>query len=147
MANGGHKVLLTVTVDDLNGNNSVTVTVVKKAASGPGEVTVQPGATGLEKEIHGSDRTAATNGDLILEVTATGDLAGATTVDVPFSCNIIGDIDGNGGAEPTDVSLLINKLNGLGNAGYHDKAFDLDANLGAEPTDVSILINVLNGLL
>jgi hypothetical protein len=125
----------------------VTVTVTKKAGSGPGEVTVQPGATDLEKEIHGSDRTAATNGDLVLEVTATGDLAGATTVEVPFFCNIIGDVDGNGGAEPTDVSLLINKLNGLGNGGFDDNAFDMDANGGAEPTDVSILINVLNGLL
>ena len=147
VTNGGHKVLLTVTVIDGNGNNSVTVTVTKKAASGLGEVVVLPGATDLEKEIHGSPRADLDDGDLILEVTATGDIAGATTVEVPFACNIIGDIDGNGGAEPTDVSLLINKLNGLGNGGYHDKAFDLDANGGAEPGDVSILINVLNGLL
>ena len=148
VGNGGHKVLLTVTVTDLMGNNSVTVTVTKKAASGPGEVVVQPGATDLEKEIHGSDRTAGADGDLVLEVSCQGDIAPTPTVlEVPFACNVIGDVDGNGGAEPTDVSLLINKLNGLGNGGFHDKAFDLDANGGAEPGDVSILINVLNGLL
>ena len=148
VGNGGHKVALTVTVIDLNGNNTVTVTVTKQAASGPGEVTVQPGATDLEKEIHGSDRTAGTSGFLILEVSCQGDVAADPTVfEVPFWCNIIGDIDGNGGGEPTDVSLLINKLNGLGNGGFHDKAFDLDANGGPEPGDVSILINVLNGLL
>ena len=148
VANGGHKVALTVTVIALNGNNTVTVTVTKQAASGPGEVTVQPGATDLEKLIHGSDRTAGTNGALVLDVSCQGDICPTpTVVAVPFSCNIIGDVDGNGGAEPTDVSLLINKLNGLGNGGFHDKAFDLDANGGPEPGDVSILINVLNGLL
>ncbi len=105
------------------------------------------GSTTLGYYTHGSPRVDLDDGDLILEVTATGDMAGATTVEVPFACNIIGDIDGNGGAEPTDVSLLINKLNGLGNGGYHDKAFDLDANGGAEPGDVSILLNVLNGVL
>jgi hypothetical protein len=148
IANGGHNVALTVTVNDLMGNNTVTVTVAKQAASGPGEVVVSAGANDLEKLIGGSDRSAGTNGSLVLEVTCQGDIAPDPTVlTVPFSCNILGDVDGNGGAEPQDVSLLINKLNGLGNGGFHDNAFDIDANGGAEPGDVSILINVLNGVL
>ena len=85
---------------------------------------------------------------MVLEVTCQGDVAvDPTVIEVPFNCHILGDVDGNGGAEPGDVSLLINKLNGLGNGGLHDNAFDVDANGGAEPGDVSILINVLNGSL
>jgi len=147
-ANGSHKVALTVTVEDLNGNNTVTVTVAKQAASGPGEVVIQAGATALEKLIVGSPRADLNDGALVLEVTATGDIAGATTVYVLFESRIIGDVDGNGGAEPGDLSLLINKLNGVPTPTVpNDRSFDLDANGGAEPTDVSILINVLNGVL
>ena len=149
MANGGHKVALTVTVDNMMGNNYVTVTVQKKAGSGPGEITVQDGANDLEKLIYGSDRTLGASGDLILEVICQGDIVPLPiTVEVPFNCRIIGDVDGNGGAEPTDVSLLINKLNGIATPTIpHDRSFDLGANGGAEPGDVSVLINVLNGVL
>jgi len=146
LANGGHKVALTVTVDDLNGNNSVSVAVSKVAASGPGEVTVEAGATGLEKLIVGSPLADDNDGVLTLEVVVTGDVDGQTTVPVLFTCRKLGDVDGNGGAEPGDVSALIMKLNGIPPVGYHDNAFDLDANSGAEPGDVTILMNLLNGL-
>jgi len=148
-ANGSHKVALTVTVNNLNGNTAVTVTVVKQAASGPGEVVIQAGATDLEKLILGSPRGDGNNGALVLDVICQGDIAATpTTLSVPFECRIIGDVDGNGGAEPGDVSLLINKLNGVATPTVPDEeSFDMDANGGAEPTDVSIVINVLNGLL
>ncbi|MBN2584118.1 MAG: hypothetical protein JXL80_13720 [Planctomycetes bacterium] len=58
-----------------------------------------------------------------------------------------GDIDCNGGVEPTDLGLLINKLNGMPDPGFTMREFDMDGNGGAEPTDMSILINILNGLL
>ncbi|NIA20760.1 MAG: hypothetical protein GWP05_02060 [Anaerolineaceae bacterium] len=146
LANGGHKVALTVTINDLNGNAGVSIAVNKVPASGPGEVTIDPGATSLEKLIVGSLLADGNDGDLTLEVVATGDVAGQTTVQVPFTCRKLGDVDGNTGVEPGDVSLLILKLNGAPPVGYHDNAFDLDANGGAEPGDVTILINLLNGL-
>jgi len=149
MANGGHKVWLEVTVLQWGGNSSVTVTVAKAPASGPGEVTVEddPGADPLVKWIFGSMRTdgAAESGDLILEVTVTGNVSGEEVVLVPFKVRRLGDVDGNGGPEPGDVMALILTLNGTPPPGYHDKAFDLDANGGAEPGDVQILMNILNG--
>ena len=148
LSRNGHKVALTVNVLDLNGNASVTVTVEKVPASGTGEVTVEDTADPLVKQIVGSLRTdgIAGSGSLTLEVTATGDVAGQADVEVPFTCRRLGDIDGNGGPEPGDISLLVMKLNGVPPAGYDDRAFDLDANGGAEPGDVQILINILNGL-
>jgi len=149
LSNGGHKVALEVTVTDLAGNNSVSVSVSKKPDSGTGEVTVEddPQEDPLLKYVYGSMRSDGTagTGPLILEVTVTGDLAGEMTQEVSFTCHKLGDIDGNGGPAPGDLSLLINKLNGLGNGGFHDKAFDLDANGGAAPADVFLLINILNG--
>jgi len=146
LSRGGHRVGLTVTVTDLNGNDSVTVAVSKQPGSGTGEVDVQDGATGLERIVYGSDRGLDADGSLTLDVVVTGNVSGSTTVSVPFSCRKLGDVDGNGGAEPSDVSLLIMKLNGLPPAGYHDQAFDIDANGGAEPSDVMLVINILNGL-
>jgi len=84
----------------------------------------------------------------VIEVICTGNKSPeATVLEVPFACRFLGDLDGNGGAEPTDMSLLINKLNGTDTSGFHAYAFDLDKNGGAEPTDLSILINILNGVL
>jgi len=149
MVNGGHRVTLTVTIIDLNGNNTVTVTVQKKAGSGPGEVDIQPGATELEWAVFGSDRAGGTDGPLVLEVICQGDLStSAAVVELPLQCRLMGDVDDNGGPEPTDIALLINRLNGIPTPPHiHANAFDLDANGGAEPADVSILIAILNGLL
>jgi len=58
----------------------------------------------------------------------------------------LGDIDGNGGAEPGDMSLLVNRLNGMDTSGLPACAFDLDTNGGAEPGDMSLLVNILNGM-
>jgi len=147
---GGHRVGLTVTVNDLNGNDSVAVTLRKKADSGPGETVFADGATDLEKLILGSDRNkeSPTTGDLVIEVVCQGNRAAEpTTVEVPFKVRPLGDLDGNGGAEPTDMSLLINKLNGMDTSGFHKYAFDLDKNGGSEPTDLSLLVNILNGVM
>jgi len=137
---------LTVTVTDLNGNQGVTVTAAKRPGSGTGEVTVADGATPLEKILFGSDRSLGLHGSLVVDVTVTGDVAGSTTIGVPFTCRKLGDIDGNGGAEPTDMALLVNTLNGRQPADIHDKAVDLDCNGGAEPTDMALLVNILNGM-
>ena len=147
LSNGGHEVALTVNVLDLNGNTCVDVTVQKKAGSGPGEVTVQDTADPLVKEIVGSLRTdgIADSGSLILEVTATGDMAGQTVVEVPFSCRRLGDCDGNGGVEPGDVSVMVMALNDTPPLGYRERDFDIDANGAIEPGDVLILMNILAG--
>jgi len=151
LSKNGHKVRLQVNVLDLGGNTSVTVTVAKVPGSGPGEVTVEndPGGDPLVKYIVGSMRTDGTTDckDLTLEVTATGDVSGQDTVTLPFfRVRPLGDVDGNRAPEPSDVQLLINKLNGIPTPGHHDNAFDLDANGAAEPADVQVLINILNGL-
>lgn len=57
----------------------------------------------------------------------------------------LGDVDGNGAAEPGDVTLLIMALNGSPPTGYDGHAFDLDANGAVEPGDVAMLIIILNG--
>ena len=149
LGNGGHKVLLSVNVLDYGENDSVEVTVAKGPGSGPGEVTVEddPGGDPLAKYIVGSMRTDGTTntGPLTLEVTVTGNVSEAVTVEVPFTVRRLGDIDGNGAPETADVSLIIMELNGNRPPGYHPRAFDLDANGGAEPGDVQILINILNG--
>jgi len=150
LGNGGHKVRLSVNVLDYGENDSVEVTVANVPGSGPGEVTVDddPGGDPLVKYIVGSMRTdgMANTGPLTLEVTVTGNVSEAVTVELPFTVRRLGDIDGNGAPETADVSLVIMELNGYRAPGYHDNAFDIDANGGAEPGDVQILMNVLNGL-
>ncbi|MBN1507782.1 MAG: hypothetical protein JW955_13105, partial [Sedimentisphaerales bacterium] len=79
--------------------------------------------------------------------TVTGrDHGGQATTQRPLVVRSLGDVDGNGGVEPTDMAALINALNGMPPQGYDAEAFDLDANGGAEPGDLSVLINILNGL-
>ena len=149
LANGGHRVPLTVNILDLGDNTSATAAVAKLPGSGLGEVTIEndPGGDPLVKHIVGGLRTDGTTatGALALEVTVTGDVTGDQTELLPFTVRRLGDVDGNGGAEPGDVSALILALNGIPPAGVTPEAVDLDANGGAEPGDVSVLINVLNG--
>ncbi|MBN2581613.1 MAG: leucine-rich repeat domain-containing protein [Planctomycetes bacterium] len=150
LSHGGHEIHLELCIWSYGQNQSLSVTAAKIIGSGTGEVAVEddPGGDQLVKYVYGSMRTdGMTNtGTLTLRVTVTGNVAGETTVDVPITVRPLGDIDGNGGAEPTDMSALINKLNGLDTSGFPDRAFDLDSNGGAEPGDLSLLINVLNGL-
>ena len=150
LANNGHIVALEITVTDLADNTSYGVSVAKIPGSGSGEVTIvnDPGGNPLIKYIYGNMRTDGTTGTgpLTLEVTVTGDVAGEQSVEAPLTVRMLGDVDGNGGLEPGDVSVLISKLNGTPPPGYDPQAFDLDANGGAEPGDVQILINILNGL-
>ncbi|MBN2582308.1 MAG: hypothetical protein JXL80_04515 [Planctomycetes bacterium] len=150
LVDGGHRVRLDVSMLDDGGNGSVMISVAKVPGSGPGEVTVEddPGGDPLVKYVLGSLRNEARtgHGPLTLRVTATGDVTGPVTVDVPLRVRVLGDIDGNGGAEPGDLCVLINALNGLPTGGIPLAALDLDLNGGVEPGDMSILINVLNAL-
>ena len=107
-----------------------------------------PGGDPLVRYVVGSLRSGGTTGcgPLVLQVTATGDVTGEASARLPLVVRQLGDIDGNGGAEPGDLSLLINELNGMSPPGIPDAAFDLGCNGGTEPEDVAILINILNGL-
>jgi len=148
--NGGHCVWLEVAVVAWGGNESVTVSVAKQAGSGPGEVIIEDDeADPMVKWIVGPMRVDNTTGvgSLVLRVTVTGNVQGEDVVLVPMTVRPLGDVDGNGGAEPTDTAMLINRLNGMDTSGMHRYAFDLDRNGGAEPTDLSILTNILNGML
>ncbi|MBN2581677.1 MAG: hypothetical protein JXL80_01315 [Planctomycetes bacterium] len=149
LSHGGHKVGLTATLLDLNGNNSVVFTVRKVPGSGEGEVDIEAGPTAGQWTLYGSDYDLDAAGSLVIEVTCQGDLWPTPgTARLSLKCEVLGDIDGNGGAEPTDVSALINKLNGLATSSITDELrFDLDSNGGAEPSDLSLLIVILNGLL
>jgi len=150
LANNGQKIRLEVEVLDYAGNDSVDVAVAKVAGSGPGEVTIQddPQDDPLVRYIFGSLRTDGLRetGALALQVTVTGNVWGAVTVELPLVVRCLGDVDGNGGPEPPDSSFLAMVLNGKPPPAIHEKAFDLDANGGAEPGDMQILINILNGL-
>lgn len=146
--NGGHRIWLEVTVVHWGDNDSVTVEVVKEPDSGPGTVTIEDDEDPLVKWIVGPMRTAgaAGSGDLVLTVTVTGNVEGQQVIQVPITARVLGDIDGNGGAEPSDLSIMINKLNGMPSPLIIARAYDLDLNGGAEPGDMSLLINILNGL-
>jgi hypothetical protein len=151
IAASDHRIGVTATVTDLAGNGSASLTVSKVPDSGPGEIFVEddPEENPLVKYVYGGMRTdgVAGTGTLLLQATVTGNLAGQTSQEISFRCRRLGDIDGNGGVEPGDLSLLINQLNGQPlPAGYEGWMFDLDTNGGAEMTDMAILINILNGM-
>jgi len=148
MVRGGHGVTLEAVVVEAAGNGAVSLSVSKVPDSGPGEVVVtdDPWGRPLVRRILGSSQSAGAAGSLVLAVTATGDVWGRTTVWAPFMVRCLGDIDGNGDAEPTDMAMLIMCLNGAPPAGVHPRAFDLDANGGAEPGDLAMLVNILNGV-
>jgi hypothetical protein len=150
LARGGHAVALEVVVLEAAGNARIDLEVAKEPHSGPGEVTVHDDPLGrpMVRRIVGSMRTdgQAGAGGLVLTVTAAGDVWGRATATVPFVVRRLGDIDGNGGPEPTDMALMILRLNGQPTPGIHPRAFDLDANGGPEPGDMAILINILNGM-
>jgi len=142
-----HMAVLTISVDDdPNGNSQYETLVIR--LSGPGDVTCQATADPLVWEIVGSRRGDGAAGEVTLQVLVDGvDVGGEGATTKTLTVRLLGDVDGNGGAEPGDVQLLINELNGLPNPeGIHVKAFDIDANGGAEPGDVQVLMNVLNGL-
>lgn len=113
-----------------------------------GVVSIIEGDSDMHKYVLGGARTdGVTNvGEVTIQVLVEGDVAGESLLSMVFTCRALGDIDGNGGAEPTDLSALINALNGMPPAGIHPYAFDLDKNGGAEPGDVSLLMNILNGM-
>ncbi|MBN2583637.1 MAG: hypothetical protein JXL80_11255 [Planctomycetes bacterium] len=150
LSRGGHTVSLEVVVLDYAGNDSVDLTVAKAPGSGLGEVSVADDPLGnpLVRLIVGSMRTDGVTGAgaLTLVVAATGNVWGQASASVPFVVRRLGDVDGNGGAEPTDLTLMILCLNGMAPPTIPPRAFDLDANGGAEPTDLGTLINVLNGI-
>jgi hypothetical protein len=150
LARNGHKTRLAISVEKWGGNQGVTLAVEKVADSGTGEVAIEndPGGDPLVRYVYGGLRSdgAAGTGPLVLRVTATGDVSGQAFADVAMTVRKLGDIDGNGGAEPGDMSLLVNRLNGIDTSGLPACAFDLDTNGGAEPGDMSLLVNVLNGM-
>ena len=151
IANAGHAVRVTATVTDLAGNYSASLSVSKVPGSGSGEVFVvdDPESNPLVKYVYGSMRSDGSTGTgtLDLQLTVTGNIAGQTSQQVSFRCRKLGDIDGNGGTEPGDMALLINRLNGMPlPPGYNYWMFDLDTNGGAEPGDMSLLVNILNGI-
>jgi hypothetical protein len=149
LANGGHRVGLTATVLDFNGNSRVTFTARKAPGSGPGEVTFQAQTEPGRWMVYGSDYALRASGLLEIEVICQGNYWPTPTIkSAPMKCEKLGDIDGNGGAEPTDVSLLVNRLNGMPTpTGIDPLRFDLDLNGGPEPGDLSLLIVILNGML
>jgi len=99
--------------------------------------------------LYGSDYALGAWGPLVIEIICQGNLCPTpTVVAVPMTCVKLGDIDANGGAEPTDMSLLVNRLNGMATPAEIDPLrFDLDRNGGAEPGDLSLLVVILNGML
>ncbi|MBN2584398.1 MAG: hypothetical protein JXL80_15155 [Planctomycetes bacterium] len=147
---GGHDLRLEVSVLDGAGNSRFEVAAAKVAGSGPGEVMLLDDVEGdpLVKCVAGGMRSDGRQGTgpLSVSVHVTGlDNGHICSADLPLVVRPLGDIDGNGGVEPGDLSAMIQALNGMPPAGYEPRAFDLDANGGAEITDYMLLIRALNG--
>ncbi|MBN2581883.1 MAG: hypothetical protein JXL80_02370 [Planctomycetes bacterium] len=142
----GHAVVLNVSVTgDPVGNASYGVEV--EQSGGSGLVVVEPTDDPLVWIVRGGPVDAAAAGDVILSVSVEGlDAGGEGQATCELTVRSLGDIDGNGGVEVTDLLALINCLNGSPPPQFDPRAFDLDANGAPEPTDVSLLINILNGL-
>ncbi|MBN2584972.1 MAG: M28 family peptidase [Planctomycetes bacterium] len=145
---GRHRAVMTIHVtDDPNGNAHYAVAVTVDPTS-TGSVTLQSTANPLVWYVLGGTHDVAPVGNVKLNVTITGtDHGGSGKASAALTVRLLGDINVDGGVEPSDMSLLINDLNGMPlPAGYESRQFDLDANGGAEPGDLSLLINILNGL-
>ena len=122
-------------------------------------MTVNPSSTGLVYpvatanplvwEIRGGQYKVDPKGMVQLDVTVYGlDVGGQGKTISNVKVRPLGDIDDNGGSAPGDVSILINRLNGILHPGVPDpRGYDLDGNGGCAPGDVSVLINVLNGVV
>jgi hypothetical protein len=144
-----HKSILTITLDDPHGvpETPYAVTVAASAAS-TGNVVIQGTANPFVWEILGSRCLVGRSGHVVLDVTVRT-LFGRRSCQATAELDVVllGDIDGNGGAEPTDLALLVNRLNGQEPAGYSVRHFDIDGNGGAEPGDVAVMVNILNGMI
>ncbi|MBN2582416.1 MAG: hypothetical protein JXL80_05060 [Planctomycetes bacterium] len=144
-----HKSILTITLDDPFGlpETPYAVTVTQNAAS-TGDVVIQPTADKFVWEILGSEYPTARAGHVVLDVTVRT-LFGRRSCNCTAELDVIllGDINQSNEVSPTDLSLLIMKLNNMAPPGYTTRHFDIDGNGGAEPTDMTVLINILNGIL
>ncbi|MBN2581614.1 MAG: leucine-rich repeat domain-containing protein [Planctomycetes bacterium] len=147
---GGHHIRMEVVCRDFLNTSVSIASVVKVDDGGTGQIMVEndPEGDPMVKYLVGGLRTDGTTGTgpLTLRVTVNGNVSGATELLLPLSVRVLGDIDANGGVEPSDLSLLILELNGMHPPGYDAWTFDIDSNGGAEPGDLSLLINILNGM-
>lgn len=141
-----HHCVLTIGVtSDPNGNSAYGATVTV-AATSTGAVAVEPTADPLVWIVRGGRVGVDPVGRVDLDIEVTGLTAGGQGAATAWlTVRRLGDVDGNGGAEPTDMSLMINRMNGKP-VPYPDRAMDLDVNGGVEPTDLSMLTNLLNGV-
>lgn len=142
-----HDAVLVLSVtDDPCGNDAYDVTV--EQTGGSGLVVVEPTEDPMVWVVRSGPVASAAAGDVVLTIGVRGlDAGGQGQTACPLTVRRLGDVDNNGGVEPTDLSALINCLNGCRPEGCDPRAFDLDGNGGAEPTDAVILINVLNGIM
>jgi hypothetical protein len=141
-----HAVVLTLAVtDDPGGNTAYDVTVEQVAGSG--QVVIEPTADPMVWIVRGGEVALAAAGDVVLSAVVRGRDNGAQGLAAAtLKVRRLGDVDANGGVEPTDLSAMVNCLNGMPPEPHDPRAYDLNGDGGAEPSDMAILINILNGL-
>jgi len=140
-----HDAVLVVSVTGDPFNTAYAVTV--EQTGGSGRVVVEPTEDPMVWIVRGGTAESAAAGNVVLTIAVCGlDAGGQGQTTCSLTVRRLGDVDNNGGIEPTDLSILVNYLNGQQPPGYDPRAFDLDGNGGAEPTDEAILIDRLNGI-
>ena len=58
---------------------------------------------------------------------------------------LLGDVDGNGEVNVTDVNILVNIILGKDNAASYDGRADVDGNGNVDITDVNEVVNIILG--
>ena len=142
---GRHKVVLALLVEDDPYGNS-TYQVIVTQVGGPGAVTIESTDDPLVWLIGGGNVNTEAPGDVVLAISVEGIECGGTgSAECLLTVRLLGDIDGNGVAEPDDLSLLTNALNGTPDPALDPAAFDLDADGAIQPSDVLPMVSILNG--
>jgi hypothetical protein len=151
LAAGGHQTSVTVVIDHANGNTTYQVTLTKLA--GDGTVTFPSNGVAsstLVKNIVGGNRptdfTISGVGTCTIEVVLYG-VQSAETVDlgsVTINVRQLGDVNGDGGVDASDKSVINSYLNGFVPA---TKAMDLNLDGGVDAGDKSVINSILNGVI
>lgn len=143
---GRHGVVLTIAVADDGEQNGPYEVAVTQSGDGD-QVLLVPTDDPLVWIVLGGQVDEAAPGSVTLTVAVNGsdgECCGETACSL--TVRPLGDVDGNNGVEGTDMTIMIQALNGLSGAGYDVRVFDLDGNGGVEPTDLSIMTNLMNGM-
>ncbi len=145
-----HRLPVTVTVLDDNGNANTSYIVTIIQTGGLGAVNFGDNISGdpLIRDIVGARRTDGTEGvgDASLKIVVTGNNGGVAMTTATVAVRKLGDINADGFVTPTDKGALNSVLNGLPPS-YQTRAYDINGDGSVAPTDKGMLNAILNGVI